>query len=148
MLDRKTLTSLTVLSLCGALLLVLLSQGCACRLDSEKTAHLGKGLNVRLIGLDNDPPPAFARLAESYVTREIGQAAITLEHPGGEFPMKDEYGQSLRYIRLEDGRDLGAELLKLGYARVDEGLEHPRAEQYRALQQQAVEQGLGLWGPR
>jgi len=56
------------------------------------------------------------------------------------------YGRDLRYIELEDGRDLGLELVRRGLCE-DFGWKypHPRQDAYRRAQLGAKRAGLGVW---
>ena len=61
---------------------------------------------------------------------------------------KDRYGRLLRFVFLEDGRDVGLEMIRLGYAQsTPYGSEpHVYLEKYDAAAEEAREAGLGLWG--
>jgi endonuclease YncB( thermonuclease family) len=59
---------------------------------------------------------------------------------------KGGYGRALRYVRLEDGRDYGLEMIKLGLCE-DFGYRypHPRTDAYLQAQRKARAEGLGQW---
>lgn len=61
-------------------------------------------------------------------------------------PNRDKYGRLLRYVFLEDGKFVNAELIKGGYAflYILEPLEFGDYFQY--LEEKAKEQKAGLWG--
>lgn len=56
------------------------------------------------------------------------------------------YGRALRYLRLEDGRDFGLEMVRRGLCR-DYGhrYPHPRGQRYRRAERQARRAERGLW---
>lgn len=60
--------------------------------------------------------------------------------------LRDRYGRTLAYVDV-DGRDLGAELVKGGFARVKVYPPNKaRAAAYKRLERQARRQRVGLWG--
>jgi endonuclease YncB( thermonuclease family) len=60
----------------------------------------------------------------------------------------DQYGRKLRYVELVDGIDVGAELVKSGYARSHHyDPDVSRNDLYDELQAEAEQAGAGLWAP-
>jgi len=59
--------------------------------------------------------------------------------------LKGYYGRWLCYVYLENGTDFNAELLKRGYARVYEEGNFHKESYYLTLQDQAMEDKVGLW---
>jgi endonuclease YncB( thermonuclease family) len=56
----------------------------------------------------------------------------------------DETGSRVAYLRLADGRDLGGELIRRGFAVAAPG-RCTRAAEYRRLEREAAARGSGLW---
>lgn len=56
------------------------------------------------------------------------------------------YGRLLAYVYYENGTDFGAQLVKLGYARVYTEGKFDREEDYLELQNDAIRNHRGLWG--
>lgn len=61
-------------------------------------------------------------------------------------PRRGYYGRLLAYVYLTNGTDFTAELIKRGYARVYVEGTFEKKEEYLRYQQEAMENGLGLWG--
>lgn len=60
----------------------------------------------------------------------------------------DRYGRLLRYVETEDGVDLGAEMVRLGFARsVRYEPDVARSDRYDDLQDAAESAGRGMWAP-
>lgn len=60
---------------------------------------------------------------------------------------KDRYGRLLRFVFLEDGTDVGLEMIRLGFAESTPygSSPHEYLDAYEAAQQTAKQQELGLW---
>lgn len=111
-------------------------------LDGEET--------VRLLAIDtpemdhpNDSVRQFAEEAKDYVKSMVLDRNVRLEH---EWERRDEYGRTLAYVFLPDGRLLNAEILKNGFGFVYTRSLYSRTEEFRGLEQEAREAGTGLWG--
>jgi len=111
----------------------------------NKTAKLGQGTEIRVIGIDPDPPEAWANEASVYTMKVINGYSFTLEVPGPDFPNYDKSGRLLRYIRTPEDKDLGAELIRAGYVAVDTSIPHPRLDEYIQLEREARERKMGMW---
>jgi len=126
------------------------------RVIDGDTVDLQDGRRVRLIGIDtpemgyspraqsegvNDP---FAEEAKAFLREQAEARPVRLEF-GPE--AEDQYGRTLAYLFLEDGTNLNAELLRRGLARAYRGFEHPRLEEFLALEAEAQETERGLWSP-
>lgn len=61
-------------------------------------------------------------------------------------PQRDEAGHAIGYVRLADGRDLGAELVRGGFA-IARARPCTLQASYRELERAAREAGAGLWSP-
>lgn len=114
--------------------------------DTLWVARGDRSLNVRLVGIN--APESGECLS--------GQATRTLRNLVQDGPVRlvrdvsdvDQYGRALRYVRLADGRDAGAILVRRGLAlaRRDEP-DTSRAERYERIQARAEAAGRGLWAP-
>jgi len=112
----------------------------------------GKAYKVRYIGIDTPETVAPGRPVE-WMGKEAYEAnkamvegkTVYLEKDVSE---TDRYGRLLRYVFLEDGTFVNAELVRLGYAQVST---YPPDVKYQELflrmQQEAREANRGLWGP-
>lgn len=106
---------------------------------------------VRLLGVDapevegyRDAEPGGEE-AKAFARSLLAGADLELEaDPLGDD--RDKYDRLLRYVRLGDGRDLGAELIGSGYARAYRRFSYSRKEEYLALESEARSAGRGLWG--
>lgn len=129
--------------------------GCAShtRGVDEVVTRLGQGPPLHIVGintehLDRVCPGGHTSCAEeaaNYTASLVDSTPLTLEIPAPGFPDRDRDGQLLRYVRLSDGRDLGAELIRAGYATADLSLKHPRLEQYKQIEAEARDAGRGIW---
>ena len=103
----------------------------------------GREERVRYIGIDTPEAGAcFYREARAFNARLVAGREVRLERDVDE---RDRYGRLLAYVHA-DGRDVGAELLRRGYA---EPLVVPpnvrRAPRFAALAAGARAAGRGLW---
>ncbi|MFB6263440.1 MAG: thermonuclease family protein [Bradymonadaceae bacterium] len=119
----------------------------------------GRRVEVRMMGIDcpessvnpkcretgreggpdcQDQIPA-GRRATRATERLLEDETVRLESGGGEGHFKrGDYGRLLAYIRLPDGRDLGAVLIKGGYCSdFGDTYPHPRQTRYEKLEQQS-----------
>jgi endonuclease YncB( thermonuclease family) len=112
----------------------------------------GSLVSVRLIGVDAPEIDSKYREAElggpaaaAFARRLIPLGPARLEtDPAGDDA--DKYGRLLRYVRLADGRDAGAEIIAAGFAQTYRRFTYGRRDSYRALESQAKAAGRGLWG--
>ncbi len=115
---------------------------------------LQDGTEVRIIGINateiwGDPHPApYSRSARRHTRRLLrGSGNRIYLYPGDE--RHDRYGRSLAHVVLENGRDLGEELLLAGLAAA---VFFPpntyRAECYRRAERLARSHHRGLWSHR
>lgn len=114
---------------------------------------------VRLIGVDTPElgrrtraAQPFAIEAAWFARRMVGKKRVLLR-PEPARPDRDRYGRLLRYVLLEDGTCLNAELIKRGYGRAMLRYPFSRAREFQALERQARHAQLGIWaagdsGPR
>ena len=112
----------------------------------------GARATIRLLGVDAPEVEGKYRKAElggkaaaAFARALMRPGPITLEpDPGGDDV--DKYGRLLRYVRLPDGRDAGAEILLAGFARAYRRYRYTRRDSYVALENRAKAEGRGLWG--
>ncbi|HEU4402072.1 MAG TPA: thermonuclease family protein [Candidatus Polarisedimenticolia bacterium] len=116
----------------------------------------GRAEKVRLIGVNapesvdpRRPVQYFGEEASAFTRRLTDGKRVVLEgDPGHED--RDQYGRLLRYVFLEDGTLLNAEIIRQGYGQVYGRFPFSRMKQFRAYERQARQKRLGLWaaGPR
>ena len=104
----------------------------------------GRVERVRYIGIDTpETGTCFWREARAFNARLVAGREVRLER---DVEARDRYGRLLAYVHA-DGKDVGAELLRHGYA---EPLVVPpnvrRAPRFAALAAGARAAGRGLWG--
>ena len=110
--------------------------------------------SVRLIGIDapergrrGRPGEYLADEATRFVRDLLRGQRVRLESdPAGED--RDRYGRLLRYVRLDDGRLVNAELLRAGYAFAYTRFRFSRSDEFRRLEEQARAAGAGVWARR
>jgi endonuclease YncB( thermonuclease family) len=112
----------------------------------------GETYSVRYIGIDcpetvhpTEPVGWMGPEASEANRNLVAGETVYLEKDVSE---TDKYGRLLRYVYLDDGTFVNAELVRLGYAQVST---YPPDVKYQDLflemQQEAREAGRGLWGP-
>lgn len=121
------------------------------RVVDGDTLKLAGGERVRLIGVDTPetkkpgaPVECFGRAASARTTHLLAGRRVRLVFDA---ERRDRYDRLLAYVEREpDGLDVGASLLRGGYAQT---LTVPpnvaRADAYRAHQRAAREDRRGLW---
>jgi micrococcal nuclease len=116
--------------------------------DTIEVRIANKRFSVRYIGVDSaelnrKPLQCFAKEAQAFNRELVLNKTVRLEKDINE---TDKFGRLLRYVYLQDGRMVNAELVKNGYALA---ITYPPdvkyAEPLAALQTQAREAGAGLW---
>ena len=73
-----------------------------------------------------------------------GKEVVLRDELGGQD--RDKYDRLLRYVFLEDGTHVNAEIIKQGYGHAYTRFPFSRMEEFRAYERQAREAGVGLWG--
>lgn len=113
-------------------------------LDNDKTER------VRIVGIDTPetvdprkPVGCFGPEASTRAKELLFGEEVILERKPDE--NRDKYDRLLRYITL-NGEDVGALLIREGFAKSYPYFPHPRLESYEELQDEAKEAGKGLWG--
>jgi len=111
--------------------------------DTLTVAHNGGKEKVRLQGVDcPELAQQYGRQAKQFTTRLCLGKAVTVK-----VVTKDQYGRSVGYVTLPDGKSLNQELVRNGmawwyeqYARGDRTLE--------GLQEEARKERRGLWAEK
>lgn len=119
--------------------------------DTIQVDMNGTKEKVRMIGVDtpetHDPRKnvqCYGEVASQYTKSTIGNSKVKLlADPTNQ--NRDRYNRLLRYVYLEDGRLLNAELIKNGYGFAYTGFPFEKIEEFREYQRQAQENNLGLW---
>jgi len=119
--------------------------------DTIKVDMSGKTETVRFIGVDtpetHDPRKAvqcFGIKAAEYTKTTIGDSPVRLEAD----PLntnRDRYDRLLRYVYLQDGRLINAEIIKSGYGFAYTSFPFSKLEEFKAYQKEAMEGNKGLW---
>jgi micrococcal nuclease len=107
---------------------------------------------VRFIGVDtpetHDPRKAvqcFGQAAADFTKNLIGQQPVRLEAD----PLntnRDRYNRLLRYVYTPDGTLVNSEIIRRGYGFAYTSFPFSKADEFRALEEQARTTGTGLWG--
>lgn len=110
----------------------------------------GKIARVRIVGIDTPetvdprkPVQCFGKEASQHMKALVEEKEVQLQTKPDED--KDKYGRLLRYVQL-GGNDIGASMIRDGYAFSYKWFPHPRMELYNGLEKAARERGSGLWG--
>lgn len=119
--------------------------------DTFTVSMGGTEEQVRLVGVDTPetqhpakPVQCYGPEASDYTTSLIEGAAVKLKADTQQ-SNRDRYDRLLRYVYLEDGRELNELLVRNGYAfATDFNTENKR--KLKQLQAQARSEKQGLWG--
>lgn len=119
--------------------------------DTIKVRIGRKVETVRLIGVDTPetvdprrPVEYFGREASRFVKEMALGDRITLE-PDPQCSNRDKYRRLLRYVYLEDGTLLNAEIIAQGYGHAYTKYPFSRMKEFRRLERAARQGSLGLW---
>ena len=112
------------------------------------------GTKIRLLGVDSPeihrpgtPVQCAGPEASAFAHRLLDGRHVTLVADPTQADT-DRYGRSLRYVRLDDGRDYSTEIVRAGLARVYTYGHRPVSE-YAVLEQaqkDAMAARRGIWG--
>lgn len=107
---------------------------------------------IRFIGVDTpetqDPRTSvqcFGKAASEFTKSFIGSHPVRLEADPAN-TNRDRYNRLLRYVYLPDGRLVNAEIIRQGYGFAYVLFPFSKLEEFRAYEQQARKNNLGLWG--
>ncbi|MFP3937631.1 MAG: thermonuclease family protein [Phycisphaerae bacterium] len=108
---------------------------------------------IRLWGVDTPevhdpdnpdaPPDHFGPEAGEFAEELLDGKEVRLELVASR--TRGKYGRLLAYVYLPDGRMLNRLLIKRGYGYADPRFDHPRKEEFRKLQSEAMQAERGLW---
>ena len=119
--------------------------------DTIKVRMSGRVEKVRLIGVDTpetvDPRREveyFGREASEF-TRKLALGEEVLLEPDPQCSNRDKYSRLLRYVYLEDGTLLNAEIIVQGYGFAYTKYPFSRMKEFRKLEKRARQEGRGLW---
>lgn len=111
----------------------------------------GHAESVRFIGIDTPethkpetPVQCYGPQAAAFTKKRIGRGRVRLVSD----PLstdRDRYGRLLRYVYLQDGTLLNAELVKDGYAFYYPYFPFSKADTFKADEQIAMSGDKGLW---
>ena len=133
------------------------------RVIDGDTVVLNDGQKVRLIGVDCpesypskklkkdaerskqdvETIKALGRRATAFTRGLVEGQRVTLEH---DQTLKDRYGRTLAYLRLEDGRNVNLEIIREGYGVAYTSYPFKYMESFRGAEREAREAKKGLWG--
>jgi len=85
--------------------------------------------------------------AVSYVEKTLLGQAVRLEYDTTSAGNKDDSGQTLAYVYTRDGLLINAEMVKQGLAFVHGAEQSRLADDFRALEREAMQAMRGVWGP-
>ncbi|MGH7772895.1 MAG: thermonuclease family protein [Candidatus Binatia bacterium] len=109
---------------------------------------------IRLIGVDTPETKhpkksveCFGQEAKEFTKKMVAGRRIRLEfdQTNSAFGHRDRYGRTLGYVYLENGTFLNAEIIRQGYGHAYTQFPFRYLEEFRLLQRQARQRGLGLW---
>jgi len=114
------------------------------------TVDLSDERRVRLLGINTpevDPVECFGPQATDFARTTLQGKPVTATGDPTQ-DATDQYGRTLAYLTLDDGRDYSTEAAGAGMARARTYGDRPvqRAPQIEAAEQRARAAGLGLWG--
>ncbi len=111
----------------------------------------GKTETVRLIGIDTPetkdprkPVQCFGQAASAKTHQLLDDKSVRLETDPADSD-RDKYHRLLRYVYLEDGTLINAELVKQGYAFAYTVFPFGKLEEFRSLEAEARAASRGLW---
>lgn len=113
------------------------------------TVKLADGTTIRVVGIDTPetkdprkPIQCFGQEASKKMQALVEGKEVNLEENPGD--TVDKYGRQLRYLAL-NGVDVGAALVREGYAFAYRPYPHQRMDTYIKLEREARQAKRGLW---
>jgi len=107
---------------------------------------------IRMIGVDTPetqdprvPVQCYGKAASEFTKNLIGSNSVRLEADPTN-TNRDRYNRLLRYVYLPDNRLVNAEIIKSGYGFAYTLFPFQKLDEFRAYEQTARDQNLGLWG--
>lgn len=123
--------------------------------DTIKVLIDNKTETIRLANIDTPesvdprrPVECMGKEASQKMTELVSGKRVYLELDETQND-KDQYNRLLRFVFLEDGTDVGLQMIKLGYAQSSPygNSPHKYLETYTTAQAEAKTNELGLWNP-
>ncbi len=112
----------------------------------------GKNETIRFIGVDTPevkdprkPVQCYGKAASNFTKQLISDNPVKLE-ADPQNTNRDRYNRLLRYVYLPDGTLVNAEIIKQGYGFAYTSFPFTKKDEFKALQQTAMDNNLGLWG--
>ncbi|MFH1456797.1 MAG: thermonuclease family protein [Patescibacteria group bacterium] len=119
--------------------------------DTVEFTCNGKDEKIRIIGIDtpetvhpSKPVQCFGKEA-SQKMKKIAENKKAILKKGQGSENRDKYGRLLRYIEINN-QDIGAEMIKNGYAFSYKIYPHEKLDEYNQLEKDVRETEKGLWG--
>jgi micrococcal nuclease len=119
--------------------------------DTVEASIRGKTEPIRLLGIDTPetvdprrPVQCFGKAASDKMKSLVSEQFVKLvdDRTQGN---RDKYKRLLRYVYLQNGTFVNAEMIKQGYAFSYRQYPTKYLEQFNKLERQTREQGIGLW---
>jgi micrococcal nuclease len=123
--------------------------------DTIKVLINDKTETIRLVNMNTPetvdprrPVECMGKEASERMSQLVTSKKISLEIDETQTD-RDRYDRLLRFVFLEDGTDVGLEMIRQGYAESSPygNSPHKYLEEYKAAQSLAQEQKIGLWNP-
>jgi len=119
--------------------------------DTFEVSMDGVKEDIRLVGVDtpethhpSKPVQCYGHEASDYTKSLIENAPVRLQSDTKQ-PNRDKYNRLLRYVYLEDGRELNELLVSEGYALATDFNTEKKAK-LKTLEDEAEKAKKGLWG--
>ena len=120
--------------------------------DTIRVMYNGKIEPIRFLAIDTPetkdprkPVQCFGDTASRKMSELVSGKNVKLQVDGTQ-PDRDKYFRLLRYVYLQDGTDVGAEMIKQGFAFAYTRFPSDKVEEYRGYEKKARETNAGLWG--
>jgi len=120
--------------------------------DTIKISLNGEKKTIRFIGFDTPetkdprkPVQCFGREASSKMQSLVQSKRVRIQSDPSQGD-KDKYGRLLRYVYLEDGRNVGYEMINQGFAKeytYDSAYQYQ--SQFKSAEKKAIKAKKGLW---
>ena len=122
--------------------------------DTIRVRHQGNSYTVRLMGVDTPETKHptktveyFGREASAFTKAALeGKTVLLAKDRTGD--TVDRYGRLLRHVRLLDGDNFNARLIREGYAHAYRRFPFSKRAEFIQLEEQARRRGIGLWNRR
>ena len=101
--------------------------------------------DAEISGMTKKTIKKLGELATQYSKKLVEGKTVYLEKEPN-YSDRDKYGRLLRYVYLEDGTFVNAQILKEGYATVYDKYQISKLDEFRKLYREARENRRGLWG--